>query len=91
MTIYRSSDVVHHPPVADVGERFISAHTLRVLGRARDGPDGGVAVLPLLPGLRVAGAQPGAEVKILRGEGGLVTAGILTSQSAQSGLELVVT
>ena len=45
----RSGDVVHHPPVADVGEWFVSAHALCVLGGALDGPDGGVAVLPLLP------------------------------------------
>ena len=79
----RSGDVVHHPPVADVGEWFVSAHALCVLGGALDGPDGGVAVLPLLPGLGVTGAQPGAELQLLRGVAelaGLATAGILTCQ-----------
>ena len=63
MNAYSSGDVVHHPLVADVGEGFISPHTLCVLGSALGGPDGGVAVLPLIPALRVPGAQPGAEVQ----------------------------
>ena len=79
----RSSNVVHHPLVADVGEGFISPHTLCVLGSALDSPDGGVAVLPLLPGLGVTGAQPGAELQLLRGVAdlaGLATARILRCQ-----------
>ena len=95
----RSRNVVHHPLVADVGEGFISPHTLCVLGSALDSPDGGVAVLPLLPGLRVAGAEPGVavvprlggELRVLRLSGCLVTAGILTSKSGQSARELEVT
>ena len=80
----RSSNVVHHPLVADVGEGFISPHTLCVLGSALDSPDGGVAVLPLLPGLRVGGAQPCSEVQVLQLSGGLATAGILTIRPISS-------
>ena len=80
MLTNRSSNVVHHPLVADVGEGFISPHTLCVLGSALDSPDGGVAVLPLLPGLRVGGAQPGVELQLLQLSGGLATVGVLTGQ-----------
>ena len=53
----RPCDVVHHPPVVDAGEGFVSRHALRVLGSAPPRPHRAAAVLPLVARLRVADCE----------------------------------